>query len=219
MTRVVGIGAGGHAKVVIDILRLMGGYEIVGLVDADKGLLESEVLGVRVIGDDSILPQLYADGVRDAFIGVGTVGNPGPRIGLYETARKHGFQIVRAIHPMAVIAKSVEIGHGPTIMAGAVINPDARLGDNVIINTNAVVEHDCLIGDHVHISTSATLAGSVKVGERAHVGAGAWVRQCITIGERAVIGVGSVVVNDVEAGTTVAGMPARTDWQSDVGRR
>ncbi|TAL10160.1 MAG: serine acetyltransferase, partial [Nitrospirae bacterium] len=142
MTRVVGIGAGGHAKVVIDILRLMGGYEIVGLLDADKELWGTDVLGVKVLGDDGLLPQLYEQGIRDAFIGVGTVGNTQPRIRLHETARKHGFQIVRAIHPSAVIAKSAEIGDGPTIMAGAVINPDVRLGDNVIVNTGAIVEHD-----------------------------------------------------------------------------
>ena len=142
MMRVVGIGAGGHAKVVIDILRLMGGYEIVGLLDADKELWGTDVLGVRVMGDDSRLPQLYEQGVRDAFIGVGTVGDTQPRMRLYETARKQGFQIVRAIHPRAVVAPSAKIGEGLTVMAGAVINPDACLGDNVIVNTAAVVEHD-----------------------------------------------------------------------------
>ena len=208
MIRVVGIGAGGHAKVVIDILRLMGGYEIVGLLDADKELWGTDVLGVRVLGDDSLLPQLYGQGVHDAFVGVGTVGDTKPRVRLYESARKQGFRIIRAIHPSAVIAKSVEIGQGPTIMAGAVINPDARLGDNVIVNTAAVVEHDCIIGNHVHIATGATLAGMVTVGEGAHIGAEATVRQGITIGERAVIGAGAVVVRDVPAGTTVVGVPA-----------
>ena len=208
MIRVVGIGAGGHAKVVIDILRLMGGYEIVGLLDADKDLWGTEVLGVRVLGDDSLLPQLYEQGIRDAFIGVGTVGNPRPRIDIYDLARQQGFRIVSAIHPKAVIAPSAEIGHDPTVMAGAVINPDARLGDNVIVNTAAVVEHDCVIGYHVHIATGAVLAGTVTVGQGAHVGAGASVRQGITIGERAVVGAGAVVVRDVPAGTTVVGVPA-----------
>jgi UDP-perosamine 4-acetyltransferase len=208
MIRVVGIGAGGHAKVVIDILRLMGEYEIVGLLDADKGLWRTQVMGIPVLGDDSLLPQLYDQGVRDAFVGVGTVGDTQPRARLYDAALKQGYRMVRAIHPRAVIAPSVEIGHGPTVMAGAVINPDARLGDNVIVNTCAVVEHDCLIGHHAHIATGATLAGMVTVGPGAHVGAGASVRQGITIGERAVIGAGAVVVRDVPAGTTVVGVPA-----------
>jgi UDP-perosamine 4-acetyltransferase len=208
MIRVVGIGAGGHAKVVIDILRLMGGYEIVGLLDADKELWGSDVLGVHVLGDDSLLSQLYGQGIHDAFIGVGTVGDTQPRVRLYESARKQGFRIVRAIHPSAVIAKSVEIGHGSTIMAGAIINPDARLGDNVIVNTGVIVEHDCVIGDHAHIATGAVLAGTVTVGRGAHVGAGATVRQGVSIGEGAIVGAGAVVVRDVLAGATVVGVPA-----------
>ena len=208
MIRVVGIGAGGHAKVVIDILRLMGGHEIVGLLDADKVLWGTDVLGVRVLGDDSLLPQLYEQGIRDAFIGVGTVGDTQPRVRLYDAARKQGFRIVQAIHPRAVIAPSAEIGHGPTVMAGAVINPDARLGDNVIVNTAAVVEHDCVIGHHVHIAIGAILAGTVTVGLGAHIGAGACVIQGITIGERAVIGANSVVTYDIPPYSIAMGAPA-----------
>ena len=207
-TRVVGIGAGGHAKVVIDILRQMGRYEIVALVDSDRELWGSEVLGVRVFGDDKYLPELYAQGVRDAFIGVGTVGDSQSRTRVYELAHRHGFRIVLAIHPTAVVAASAKIGDGPTIMANAIISPDARLGDNVIVNTRAVVEHDCVIGDHVHIATGAVLSGMVTVGRGAHIGAGATVRQGLTIGEGAIVGAGAVVVRDVLAGTTVVGVPA-----------
>jgi len=205
---VVGIGAGGHAKVVIDMLQLSGGYEIVGLLDPNQALWGTKMLGVPVLGDDSLLPGLYAKGIREAFVGLGTVGDARPRIRLYERARGCGFRIVPAVHPHAVIAPSVQIGDGPTIMAGAVINPDARLGDNVIVNSGAIVEHDCVIGDHVHIATGATLAGAVTVGARAHIGAGASVRQGIAIGAGAVIGAGGVVVRDVPAGTTVVGVPA-----------
>jgi len=208
MTRVVGIGAGGHAKVVIDSLRQMGRYEIIALVDSDGKLWGSEVSGVRVLGDDTYLPELYAQGVRDAFIGVGTVGDSQSRIRVYELARRHGFRIVPAIHPTAVVAASAKIGDGPTIMANAIINPDAHLGDNVIVNTRAVVEHDCVIGDHVHIATGAVLAGMVTVGRGAHIGAGATIRQGLTIGEGAIVGAGAVVVRDVPAGTTVVGVPA-----------
>jgi len=207
-TRVVGIGAGGHAKVVIDILRQMGGYEIVTLVDCDRNLWESEVSGIRVFGDDNYLPELYAQGVRDTFIGVGTVGDSQSRTRVYELARRYGFRIVSAIHPTAVVAASAKIGDGPTIMANAIVNPGANLGDNVIVNTRAVVEHDCVIGDHVHIATGAVLSGMVTVGRGAHIGAGATVRQGLTIGEGAIVGAGAVVVRDVPTGTTVVGVPA-----------
>ena len=207
--QLVGLGAGGHAKVVIEILRLIGGYELVGLLDPKEELWGTDVAGVPVLGNDSLLPELYNQGVRWAFIGLGTVANTRPRRQLYEKARQQGLQIVRLIHPQAVIAPSVEIGHGPTIMATAVINTDSRLGDNVIVNTAAIIEHDCVIGDHVHIATGARLGSTVRVAEGTHIGLGASIRQCIHIGRGAVVGAGAVVVDDVPDEVTVAGAPAR----------
>jgi UDP-perosamine 4-acetyltransferase len=209
MKRVVGLGAGGHAKVVIEILRLMAGYELVGLLDPKQELWKTKVLGTPVLGNDDLLPELYKDGVRHAFIGLGTVGDTRPRRQLYEKARAQGFQIVRAIHPQAILSPSVEIGHGPTIMAGAVINANARLGDNVIVNTGAIVEHDCVIGNHVHIATGAQLASTVCVGDGSHIGLGASIRQCICIGRNAIVGAGAVVVEDVPDDVVVAGVPAQ----------
>lgn len=207
--QVVGLGAGGHAKVVIEILWLIAGYELVGLLDPKEELWGTDVAGVAVLGNDSLLPELYNQGVRWAFIGLGTIADTRPRVQLYERARQQGFQIVRAIHPQAVIAPSVEMGHGPTIMATAVISTDARLGDNVIVNTGGIIEHDCVIGDHVHIATGARLGSTVHVAEGTHIGLGASIRQCIHIGRNAVVGAGAVVVDDVPDEVTVAGAPAR----------
>lgn len=207
--QVIGLGAGGHAKVVIEILELMAGYELVGLLDANQQLWGTDILGVPVLGDDDLLPKLYNRGVGHAFIGLGTVGDTRPRRELYEKARRQGFQIVSAIHPQAIISPSAEIGHGPTVMAGAVINAAARLGDNVIVNTGAIVEHDCVVGNNVHIATGARLASTVYVGDGAHIGLGASVRQCIRIGRNAIVGAGSVVVDEVPDNVIVVGVPAR----------
>lgn len=209
MIKVVGIGAGGHAKVVIDILNLMKEYELVGLLDPNRSLWETTVLGVPIIGDDSLLIQLQKNGVGLAFIGVGSAADTAPRKQIYQNATANGFKIVDAIHPTAVIASSAKFGSGTTVMAGAIINPGTELGDNVIINTSSVIEHDCMIRDHAHIATGARLAGTVTVGQGAHVGVGAVVRQGLNIGEHSIVGAGAVVVKDVEPNTTVVGVPAR----------
>jgi UDP-perosamine 4-acetyltransferase len=208
MLRVIGLGAGGHAKVVIDILSLIGDFDIVGLLDPKRDLWGTELLGVPVLGSDELLSEIQDQGVSHAFIGLGGSADTNPRRQLYEMACGRGLKIVNAVHPRAIIASSAEIGKGPTVLAGAVINAAARLGDNVIVNTGAIVEHDCAIGNHVHIATGARLASTVEIGSGAHIGAGATVRQGIAIGEGALVGAGAVVVNDVSPNTVVVGVPA-----------
>lgn len=216
MLRVVGLGAGGHAKVLIDLLRLLGDYQVVGLVDPRQDLWGTHVLGVPVLGSDELLPRLREQGVAHAFIGVGTVGDVRVRRRLYELARSGGFQLVPAIHPRAVVAASAQLGEGPTVLATAVINAAACLGANVIVNSGAVVEHDCVLDDHVHVATGAHLAGGVHVGEGSLVGIGAAVRQGLRIGRYAVVGAGAVVVHDVPDAVVVAGVPARVLRRTEV---
>lgn len=208
-TRVLGLGAGGHAKVVIDILRRMGGFEIVGLLDPKADLWGEKLLNVPILGGDELLQDLLEEGVRGGFIGLGGVGDTSPRRHLYERARRNGLELVDAIDPAAVVSATAEVGHGPTVMAGAIINAAARLGDNVIVNTSATIEHDCIIGDHVHIATGARLASTVRVGQGAHVGIGASIRQGIRIGANAIVGAGAAVVHDVPDRVVVVGVPAR----------
>ena len=209
MNIAVGIGAGGHSKVVIDILQLSSSWSIFGLLDANRDLHGKSVSGIPVLGDDSLLDDLLSRGVDHAFIGVGSSGDPGARVRLYNLAIKKGYNLVSAIHPSAIVAKSADIGIGITIMATAVINPHNRIGQNVIINTGAIVEHDCLIQDHVHIATGAKLTGQVQVGIASHIGAGAVVRQNIKIGNNSIVGAGAVVVNHVPDNTTAVGVPAK----------
>jgi len=205
----VGLGAGGHAKVVLEILRMNSCFELVGLLDSKSELKGQSVLGVPVLGDDSCLSDLLNRGIKHFFIGVGSIGEVSLRLRLYNLAMAHDMQPVSALHPQAVISPSATIGPGATVMATAVINACAALGANVIINTGAIVEHDCVLADHVHVATGARLASAVRVGRGAHIGAGATIRQGITIGEGAIVGIGTAVVKDVKPHTIVVGVPAR----------
>jgi sugar O-acyltransferase (sialic acid O-acetyltransferase NeuD family) len=209
MIRVIGLGAGGHARVVIDILRRMGGFDVAGLLDPRLELKGSAIDGVPVLGDDSLMPALVKQGIAYAFIGVGGAGAPRKRIAIHDRVRAEGFRLVSAIHPAAIVAASSAVGPAATIMAGAIINANASLGANVIVNTAAVVEHDCRLGDHVHVATGARLAGGVQVGDGTLVGLGALVRQGISIGRFSIVGAGAVVVDDVPDHVVVIGTPAR----------
>jgi UDP-perosamine 4-acetyltransferase len=207
--KVIGLGAGGHAKVLIEILHTQDNYDLIGLLDVNQGLHGQQILGVPVLGGDDLLIELQRQGVKHFFVGVGSSRSNKPRQRLYDMALQLEMESVKLVHPRATVSPSVVLGEGVVIMAGAVINACSRLGINVIVNTNAVVEHDCIIGDHVHIASGARMAGEVEIKNGAHIGLGASILQGVCIGQNAVVGAGSVVLNDVDNDITVVGVPAR----------
>jgi sugar O-acyltransferase (sialic acid O-acetyltransferase NeuD family) len=206
---VIGLGAGGHAKVVIEILRMDNRYQLVGLLDPKPELKGRTVFDLPVLGDDDLLSNLVNDGVRHFFIGLGSVGDVSLRRQLYDIALARGMRPVSAVHPRSTISRSATLTVGVTIMAGAVINACAFLGANVIVNSGAIVEHDCVLSDHVHVATGARLASTVSVGEGSHIGVGASVCQCVQIGRNSIVGAGAVVISDVPNDVVVVGVPAR----------
>jgi UDP-perosamine 4-acetyltransferase len=209
MRRVIGFGAGGHARVVLDILRQRPEWTVVGLLDPDPGLCGREILDIPVLGSDELLKNGHIGGATHFFVGVGTIKDCSLRIKLFQRGIEASLLPIDAVHPNAVIALSVRLGSGVTIMASAVINPCTEVGENVVVNTGAIIEHDCVIGSHAHIAPGACLLGGVKVGRGAHVGARAVVRQGISIGDSAIVGAGAVVIRDVPPGATVVGVPAQ----------
>jgi sugar O-acyltransferase (sialic acid O-acetyltransferase NeuD family) len=216
---VIGLGAGGHAKVVMEILALDKKVEIRGLLDPNRSLHGQDLLGVRVLGGDEMLERLRTQGVSHFFVGAGGIPNFSIRKRLFELGRHWGLQPVSAVHPAAVVSRSAMLGAGLTVMASVVVNASVGLGDNVVLNTGCVVEHDSQIGAHSHIGPGAVLAGGVRVGEEAQVGAGVTIRQGVQIGNGAVVGAGAVVIKDVAPWTLVAGVPARVLRQVMPGSR
>jgi UDP-perosamine 4-acetyltransferase len=206
--KIILIGAGGHARVLIDLIRLSGLYEIAGIVDSQLKLGEM-VSGITVLGDDDDLGELYSHGLKYAIIAVGSIKNNFKRRVLYERIKEIGFSVPCLFHPKAIIAGNVQILEGAQIMAGAIIQVNSTIGENTIINTGAILEHDCQIGMHVHICPGATISGECNIGVGAFIGAGATVIQGLSIGNNAVVAAGAVVISDVPDNTGVMGVPAK----------
>jgi sugar O-acyltransferase (sialic acid O-acetyltransferase NeuD family) len=204
-------GAGGHGRVVADVVRAAGGT-VVGFVDADAAkvghpplpgapvVLMAEAELLRVLGRGQ-----GADGGWDAL--APGIGDNRGRLRAFGLAA--GAAWPSLIHPSAILSPSARVGEGTVVMPRAVLNADARVGRAAIVNTGAIVEHDCVVDDGAHLSPGCVLAGGARVGEGAWVGAGATVLPGVVVGPWAVVGAGAVVVRDVPGGTIVVGIPAR----------
>lgn len=199
---VVVVGAGGHAKVVVELLEAMGERVAYCVARVDSDAL---CLHVPVLRGDENLRLLRQEGFDRVFIAVGSNRLRGE---LSAAAERLGFELINAISPSAVVSPSARLGRGIAIMANAVVNAGAVVEDLVIVNSGATVDHDCHIGERAHIAPQCGLAGNVRVGAGSLLGIGCSVIPGISIGSEVTIGAGSVVIRDVPDGVTVVGVPA-----------
>ena len=201
---IVVIGGGGHAKVLISVLR-KSGYDVRGYTDTeDRG----EILGIRYLGPDNRLSELARICAR-AIIGIGKTDASAHRLELQERLGALGFEFPVVCSPDAVVNDEVSFGAGTAVFDGVVITSGARIGRACILNTNSTVEHDCRIGDNVHLAPGVVLSGGVTIGDNTMVGTGTSAIQGIRICAGCVIGAGATLVKDITAPGTYAGSPAR----------
>ena len=93
------LGGGGHARVVIDALRASGAARPIAVLDVNRALWGTEVLGVSVLGGDEVLPRLVEQQVRHFVTGLGGVGDNQPRRRLFELAVSAGLHPLTVRHP------------------------------------------------------------------------------------------------------------------------
>lgn len=206
MDEVVIFGAGGHGRVVLDILAQAQTYTPIGFLDNNRELHGRRVDGLPVLGGIDDAPRLFDEGRRLAII---AIGDNGVRRDIARSVERIGFRLINAIHPSARLATNVTLGKGLVIAAGALVCAHVQIGDYCILNTGCIVDHESMIGMATHVCPGVRLAGHVVAESGAFVGIGATVVQNVRIGFEAIVGAGAVVVQDVEPMTTVVGVPAR----------
>lgn len=194
------IGAGGHAKSVIDSID-EDEMELLGFIDEYKA---GTHFGYTIFGRNFDDVPDYME--CHYFV---SIGDARMRKMWYERILKEGLKTVNIIDKTAIISKSAKIGTANYIGKLAVINADSVIGNNNIINTKALVEHECKIGNHTHMSTNSIINGNVVVDDGVFFGSCAMTAASVYLGKYSVIGAGGVVIRDIPAGATAVGVPAK----------
>ncbi|MGE5396102.1 MAG: acetyltransferase [Chitinophagales bacterium] len=200
---VIVIGSGGHARVLLDTLRLLA-VPVVGVTD----IIPQQISEAPYLGNDEAILDYRTDAIQ-LVNGLGSVNSTRRRRLVFERFSMAGFSFATLIHPSATISPGARMAEGGQVMAGAVIQPGSCIGFNSIVNTRASIDHDCDIGSHVHLAPSVTLSGGVRVGDETHIGTGTVVIQGVKIGRSCLIGAGSLILKDIPPGSIVYGSPAR----------
>lgn len=210
MKDIVIIGAGGHAKVIADIILkrkelLNEKLNIVGFLDDGyKNLKYTKIFDIPILGDTSLIERLEQEKEYNYVIGIGS-----NEIREKISSKFSNLNYDIAIHPKSVIGTDVIIKEGTVVMANTIVNSGTKIGKHCILNTGSVIEHDNKIEDYCHISPNSTLCGTVKVGRNSWIGAGSTIIQNRNIGENSMIGAGSVIIRDTPNNCIVVGNPGK----------
>jgi sugar O-acyltransferase (sialic acid O-acetyltransferase NeuD family) len=210
--KVIVVGSGGHAKVVIDILQEMianeSKIEIIGVTSNLLAIAEV-FFGFKVLGTDEIIKNYSNNDNYMVAMGLGGYRDNTLRDKIFHYVKDFGINFINAIHPSAIISKSVKLGEGVVIFPGVVINTDVMIGDNSIIATLASIDHETIIENNVLVSAGVTVGAYAKIGSGTLLALGSKVISGVTIGRNVLVASGAVVVSNIDDNKTVFGIPAK----------
>ncbi|MGY2003680.1 PglD-related sugar-binding protein [Blastococcus sp. SYSU DS1024] len=205
--RLVVMGAGGHAREVLDVLESLPdapGRERT-TVFAESGATTAAATALLRDRGYALAEELPADATHY----LPAVGDPALRQWFVTLAESRGLLPAQAVSPLSTVPDVLREVPGLVVLPRVHLSTNVALGRHCHLNIGCQVSHDGWLGDRVTLGPGVLLAGGVTVEDDAFLGIGAVVLPGRRIGRGAVVGGGAVVVHDVAPGTTVAGNPAR----------
>lgn len=204
VTSIAIYGAGGLGREILTLIRTHSEWNVIGFFD--DGVKKGSIVdGVEVLGGRADILQY------DTLQLVVAVADPVSKRKIVESLESFsGVQFPTVIHPSAILQDTnrIEIGKGTVITAGCILTTGIVIGNHVLLNLNCTVGHDVVIEEFSSIMPGVNLAGKVHIGKSVLVGSGAQIINQSKIGELAKVGSGAVVTRNVDAHSTVVGVPA-----------
>lgn len=207
--KIVIIGAGQHARVILYNIGEQNKYEVAGFLDSDDTKIERTFEGKKILGNykKEDLKKLSKEiGTNKFFIGF---GNMKYRKEVFEKFINNGWEAVNIIHPNAVISKDAKLGKGILVECGCLITPNPIIGNNVVVNTGSQINHDNIIENNVYIASGVILSGGVKIGENTLLDDGVIITLGCSVGKNSLIGAGSVVTKNIPDNVVAYGNPCK----------
>lgn len=216
--KIIIIGAGGHSKVIVDIIQNEQKYEIAGFIDNNLPM-GHKVLDYPVLGKEEEINTLIKK--HEIFGGIIAIGDNFIRSNVEEKIKQlcNEFKFINCIHPKSNIAFNVVMGEGNVVMAGATINTSSEISNHCIFNTNCSIDHDNRIANFASIGPNAVTGGNVEVGEFSAIGIGATVKHNVSIAYNCIIGASSLVNKDAKSNSVYYGIPAKFIRNHELGKK
>ena len=209
MKNLILVGGGGHCKSVIEVIKGLPEYNIVGVLDpCFDSKHEKFVQDVPIIGNDDDISRYILMGYS-FVVTVGQIKSPKIRIKLFRLIKSQNGKLPAIVAKTAYVSNNSLVADGTVVLNNAIINCNCNIGVGTIINSGAIIEHDCYIGDFCHIAPGAVLSGDAKVDNSTFIGANSVLVQGVQVGRESVIGAGSVVNKSVPNSQVWAGNPAQ----------
>lgn len=200
---IVGAGSvGGH--VALNIGEYSGDYEIQGFFDDDPEKVGTEQFGFEVLGPIDQALELSWEAL--------VIGIAFPRIKrqIVEKLSANSSLIYPSlVHDRAWISSGVKIGQGCIVYPGTAINYGSDLKDFVVINMNCSLGHHTEVGRYSSFAPGVNTGGHSTIEEAVDVGIGVSTLQDVRIGDDSTVGGQSMIIQDVEPESTVAGVPGK----------
>jgi len=212
LRRIAIVGAGGFARevawLVRDINRVNPSYELLGYIVSDLSRLGEHDSREQILGDYGWIERNLGK-VDSLAIGVGTP-SARKKISIELEKQFPKLEWPPLLHPTAQFdCSSSQIGRGGILCAGVIGTVNLHVEPFSLVNLACTIGHEARIGQYGVLNPTVNISGGADLGEGILVGTGAQILQYVRIGDNATVGAGAVVTNDVAAGETVIGIPAK----------
>jgi len=203
------LGGGGTSKDIISIINDINSeqqlYKCVGILDDNKLLWGSEVLGVKVLGPIDEVTNWNGNLIN----ALGGPCNFKIRKNILSNFNLESERFETIIHPKSSVSKYAKIDSGVIVFPNVVVMSDVKIGKQVLVLSSSVINHDVIIGDYSILTSGVNISGGVTLGENCYIGTGSSLIQNLKVGNEALIGMGSTVIDNVSDRAVVVGNPAK----------